>query len=208
MSNILINNIRLQSFANERNRLEVGDSVRIEVQFAEVVLQNGVPQLDTEGLKILDPTRVTVDTFSDSRIPILALSNGGKASYVGGSGSDTLVFEYTVKDTDNSTRLNSALRVIAFAENDAALLSTDDLVDDQLTSGIRRADVTIRPNIANGFESNDEVLPPENSGVDSVTVVATEIVVVDLVPPRLTSINSVSGTYGVGDSVEFTVSFN
>ena len=88
-----------------------GDLIEIEVQFSEAV---------------------DVDETAGS--PILALSNGAYAQYVGGSGTSYLQFEYAVALEDNDA---TDLNVLGFAENGAVL--TD-------ASG-NAANVTIRSEI-------------------------------------------------------------
>ena len=138
MTNIYIEDIQLQSFVANKKRLEVGDTVRIAVNFSD---------------------SVTVDTFNNERIPILALSTGGVARYILGSGSDTLLFEYTVSEEENSTRIDQTLKAVAFSENDAKILSTTDLSGSELSP--RRADVTIRRSAVGDLSSNENILHPD-----------------------------------------------
>jgi hypothetical protein len=185
MTNIYIEDIQLQSFVANKKRLEVGDTVRIAVNFSE---------------------SVSVDTFNNERIPILALSTGGVARYILGSGSDTLLFEYTVTEEENSTRIDQTLKAVAFSENDAKILSTTDLSDSDPSP--RRADVTIRRFAVGGLSSNDSILPPDNADVDIVSVQIGESEIADLVPPKLISTSAASGVYRKGDVLEISVGFN
>jgi len=185
MSNIVIETIRLQSFVGEKTRLEVGDTVRLQVAFSEAV---------------------RVDTFNNERIPILALSTGGVARYIAGSGGDTLIFEYTVTEEENSTRLGEPLKAVAFSENDAKILSAIDLANSEPLP--RRADVTIRRTATDDLPNNEIILPPANAAVPYVTVQIGDGEITDLVPPKLISTSAASGVYRQGDVLEISVGFN
>lgn len=137
MSNVVINGIQLDAFSAGKSRLEVGDVAYLSVKFSE---------------------QVSVNTYNNQRIPILSLNTGGVARYVSGSGSDTLVFSYTVKATDNSTRIGESLSAIAFAENDAQILSTIDLQQSVATP--RAADVSLRTSPVGTLPANAIVTPP------------------------------------------------
>ncbi|NRP37342.1 hypothetical protein XMD579_002184 [Marinobacterium sp. xm-d-579] len=60
--------------------------------------------------------KVKVDTSTGFR-PFLALNNGQEASYISGSESDTLVFEYTVVENDQVDALN----VLALVRNNSVI---------------------------------------------------------------------------------------
>ena len=89
---------------------------------------------------------VFVDDFQGFRVPVLVLSNGARAFYVGGSGTDELRFQYNVTDVDRST---SDLTVVAFAENDAT-------IRDKVTGG-DDANVTVRFNDVGTVIANNDI---------------------------------------------------
>ena len=65
---------KIDSFDSDRSRYVVGDVATITVHF--------------DG-------DVGVDLVPGRRVPELALSNGGRATYVSGSGTDAFVFKFT-----------------------------------------------------------------------------------------------------------------
>ena len=137
---------------------------------------------------------VFVDTFGGFRVPVLVLSNGARAYYVGGSGTDELRFQYNVVDTDRSSL---DLKVVAFAENDATI---------RRSSG-EDADVTVRFNDVGSSVANNDILTPTSVGDVSVQTRALSTGA-DLVNPKIASMSSVAGTYGVGTTLDIAVSFD
>ena len=122
----------------------VGGTVRFAVKLSEVVSVD-----DTLG------------------VPMLVLSNGGRAHLVSGSDSDTLTFAYTVQPTDRNSQ---DLGVLGFAENDARILD----------AGGNRTDVRISS--SNNLSSFGDVVinaqAPYLRGVDVIddTYIAGETV--------------------------------
>jgi hypothetical protein len=139
---------------------------------------------------------VFVDDFQGFRVPVLVLSNGARAFYVGGSGTDELRFQYNVTDVDRST---SDLTVVAFAENDAT-------IRDKVTGG-DDANVTVRFNDVGTFVANNDILTPSSVGDVSVQTQSLSTGA-DLVNPKIASMSSVSGAYGVGTTLDIVVSFD
>ncbi|MEN2388563.1 Ig-like domain-containing protein, partial [Comamonas sp. A7-5] len=139
---------------------KVGDQIQIQVQFDQSVF------VDSNG-----------------GTPTLLLETGAidrTATYVSGSGSNTLTFVYTVQAGDLSTDLNYA-STTALSLNGA-----------QIRNGANDVAILTLPNL---------------SGSDSLASHAD--LVVDGVAPTVTSVSvPASGTYVAGQSLDFTVNFS
>lgn len=142
---------------------------------------------------------VFVDTFGGFRVPVLVLSNGARAYYIGGSGTDELRFQYNILDTDRSAL---DLTVVAFAENDATIRSAP-----SANAPGDDADVTVRFNDVGGSLANNDILTPSSIGDVSVQTRSLSTGA-DLVNPKIASMSSVAGTYGVGTTLDIVVSFD
>uniref|UniRef100_UPI0030ED35E7 hypothetical protein n=1 Tax=Roseobacter sp. HKCCA2468 TaxID=3120342 RepID=UPI0030ED35E7 len=170
---------RLLDFRADRATYVAGDVASISVSFDQAVF---------------------VDTFGGFRVPVLVLSNGARAYYSGGSGSSELRFQYNVSETDRSSL---DLKVVAFAENDATIRN----------AAGEDADVTVRFNDVGSLSANNDILTPsELSGGedDKFVTVQTQSLSTgaDLVNPKIASMSSVAGTYGVGTTLDVVVSFD
>ena len=170
---------RLQDFRADRATYVAGDVASISVSFDQAV---------------------SVDTFGGFRVPVLVLSNGARAYYSGGSGTSELRFQYNVLDTDRSSL---DLKVVAFAENDATIRN----------AAGEDADVTVRFNTVGSLSANNDILTPsELSGGETGKVVTVQTQSLstgaDLVNPKIASMSSVAGTYGVGTTLDIVVSFD
>ena len=161
-------NAEIDNFRTALSRYVTGETVRVLASFTDVV---------------------SVDTRRG--VPIVVLNNGAVGRYESGSGTDTLVFSYTVSESDRSVE---ALKVLAVAENDAVL-----------TSGSGEpVDVSVR---RSGLQANDAVV----SGVLDLPVSVesfSSTLQTDQLPPKLLSISADSGVYREGDKLELEVSFN
>src|SRR5210317_433167 len=158
----------IDAFRAELNRYLTGETVRVQASFSDVV---------------------SVDTRRG--VPIVVFDNGAVGRYESGSGTDTLVFSYTVGESDRSVE---SLKVLALAENDAVLTSA---------SG-EAVDVTIR---RSGVQTNNEVLSLQTEMPVSVSSFSSALQT-DQLPPKLLSVSADSGVYRQGDTLEFQLSFN
>lgn len=176
---------KLLGFSSDKSRYVTGDIATIYARFSGAV---------------------SVDTFGNTRVPVLALSNGAEAIFSGRSSTDPslLVFRYVVGTSGRS----SDLAVRGFHENDA-------IIKDATGA---RATVTV---VKTGSAS-DTVLTPANDDIvfygaastasdddDTVQVVtSTSSTSVDLIAPKIRSMSAVSSTYRVGDTLEVRVTFD
>jgi hypothetical protein len=112
-------NAAIDNFRTALSRYVTGETVRVLASFTDVV---------------------SVDTRRG--VPIVVLNNGAVGRYESGSGTDTLVFSYTVGESDRSVE---ALKVLAVAENDAVLTSGS---GDPVDVSVRRS----------GLQANDAVV--------------------------------------------------
>ena len=133
---------------------KVGDVIAIQVSFAEAVTVTGAPTL--------------------------ALNSGGTASFVSGSGSNTLTFNYTVQVGHSTADLDYAS-----------------------TSALALGGGTIRD--AAGNNATLTLAAPGTAG----SLGANKNIVIDAVVPAVTGVTSstANGTYKVGDVIAIQVSF-
>ncbi|WP_348730791.1 Ig-like domain-containing protein [Rheinheimera texasensis] len=135
---------------------KIGDSISIQVNFAEAVTVTGTPQL-------------TLETGSTDRT----------INYASGSGSSTLTFSYTVQNGDNSNDLD-------YVATNSLTLNGGTVTDGAGNS----ATLTLAsPGAANSLGNN-------------------KALVIDGVPPAVTSTAPVGGAVSTDTSVDFTVNFN
>ncbi|MDO7562615.1 MAG: hypothetical protein MUR32_00885, partial [Planktomarina temperata] len=137
--------------------------------------------------------------------PVLSLSNGSRAIYVSGSGTDTLNFRYLVSPTDSS---DDDLAVMGVVRNGAVFQSRDGAGE---PDGL--ADLRVKVGTTSIGADNDIVYPGTSSFAaddDSTVEVVTQSLSTntDLIAPRLTSLSATSGTYSPGDVLEIKASFN
>ena len=135
---------------------KLGDSISIQVNFAEVVTVTGTPQL-------------TLETGSTDRT----------INYASGSGSTTLTFNYTVQNGDNSNDLD-------YVATNSLALNSGTIRD---AAGNNATLTLASPGAANSLGNN-------------------KALVVDGVPPTVTSTSPVGGAVSTDTSVDFTVNFN
>ncbi|NCW68732.1 MAG: hypothetical protein EBY40_07005, partial [Marivivens sp.] len=116
-------------------------------------------------------------------VPMLVLSNGGRAQLVSGSDSDKLVFNYTVQPTDRNSQ---DLGVLGFAENDARILD----------AGGNRTDVRIALGATGNNLSalNDVVINAQSPYVRNIDVVGQS--------------QDADDTYIAGEKILLTASFS
>jgi hypothetical protein len=112
--------------------------------------------------------------------PTLALNDGETAAYDGGSGSQQLLFIYTV------------------AAGDTTHLGSLDYTSPSALSGIITNAGGVAANLA---------LPAPGSGYDSF---GNDRIIIDAITPAVTSVSTTTaaGTYGAGAAIPITVNFN
>ncbi|WP_172147244.1 DUF4347 domain-containing protein [Pseudomonas tumuqii] len=158
------------------------NSINPEITAVNVTNPDGGYKIgDSITVTITLDQAVTVDTAGGS--PTLLLETGSTdrlATYVSGSGSDTLTFSYTVQAGD---------------------LSAD--LDYQSTGALALNGATIR-----SASSDDAILTlPALGGADSIA--GQHDLVIDGVAPSVSSVSvPANGTYVAGQNLDFTVNFN
>ncbi|WP_448956401.1 DUF4347 domain-containing protein [Labrys neptuniae] len=155
---------------------------------------------------------VTVDTGGGS--PTLALNDGGTATFVGGSGSDTLTFTYTVAAGENTADL--AVNTVALngaTIKDAASRDADFTGTIPAPAGTLQIDTTT-PTVSSVTTSGTDITAGSgdlNAGhVVTFTVNTSEAVLVDTTggTPTLTLSNGETATYtGGSGSTALTFSY-
>ena len=106
-----------------------------------------------------------VTLLSAGDIPsVLALSNGGIASYSGGSGSDTLRFEYVIGPGEDISDLN----VLAFAENEKAFENSAGLKLSDSLSNLRNGNLADNKDISVGEPTVPSVIAISSADDDGV----------------------------------------
>jgi hypothetical protein len=113
--------------------------------------------------------------------PTLALNDGATASYVGGSGTNTLTFLQTVKpgDTTKGAKL-----------------------DYTSTTALHLNGATLTDSIGNPVDVT--LAAPGAAG----SLGANKAIVIDATTPTVTSVTSTNGLYGVGKTITINVSFS
>jgi len=172
------------SFESDRSRYVVGDVATITVHF---------------------DAAVGVSIASGKPAPVLSLSNGARAVYVSGSGTNALQFRYLVAPTDSS---EDDLAVMGVVRNDAVFESLDSSGE---PDGL--ADLRVRVGSLSEGASNDIIYHGASVGSsddDSTVEVVTQSLSTgaDLIAPRLTSLSATSGTYSPGSVLEIKAAFN
>jgi hypothetical protein len=111
----------------------------------------------------------------------LALNSGGTATFAGGSGTRFLTFTYVVAAGENNSDLDYASTV-------ALTLNGGSIID---------------------VNNNAALLTLASPGL-AFSLGANKNIVIDTTPPAVTSVSSTTadGTYGVGDTITITITFN
>jgi hypothetical protein len=115
-------------------------------------------------------------------VPTLQLSNGATATYVSGTGSSTLTFEYIVQMGDADTA------GLDIASSSALVMAAGDLLD-------------------NNYNELDPVLPTPGS---ATSLTGTNALAVDGTPPVVLDVTSTmpDGVYGAGSAIDIRVRFS
>lgn len=165
------------------NSLGGNKSIVIDTTAPTVTSVSSTAANGTYGIGAIIPITVTFSKVVNvtGGTPLLALNSGGTASYVSGTGSNTLTFNYTVLAGQSSAHLDYT--------STGALTANGATIQDAV---LNNANLTLpAPGAAGSLSANKNI-------------------VIDTSAPAVTSVSSTTanGTYGVGAVIAVTVSFN